>query len=109
MNIVAVTLNGIQHAFRIDVLPDTCPLCHRAIQPKLLSGQYLDGRRRLQITYRCASNACEETFVATYVPDVVGAFKLALTEPNRPQAASPRWRFLANQESDVSAQCAQGA
>lgn len=52
----------------LEGIPDTCPLCHRAVQPELIAstsiriGEY----NTVQVVYRCRSKECQEVFIATY-------------------------------------------
>jgi hypothetical protein len=47
-------------------IPDTCPLCHRAIHPKNVCNHFLLSSKLVQAIFRCTSQKCEELFIATY-------------------------------------------
>jgi len=54
----------------LNEIPDTCPLCHRAIHPKNICNHILLPSKLVQAIFRCTSQKCEELFIATY--DAVG-------------------------------------
>ncbi|HVX90298.1 MAG TPA: hypothetical protein VHC20_01540 [Candidatus Paceibacterota bacterium] len=72
---------------RLNRSPDSCPLCHRAVQPRLLSAQHDASRRRIQVAFRCTSHACQEVFVATYTEGASG-FDFHSSAPVRAQPPS---------------------
>jgi hypothetical protein len=62
----AYSLRGNEFAFRMKEIPDTCPICHRAVhaqQPRL---DFLEGRKIVQVVFRCTHLKCQELFIGTY-------------------------------------------
>ncbi|MFQ5793667.1 MAG: hypothetical protein ACE5JP_01285 [Candidatus Bipolaricaulia bacterium] len=49
----------------IDGIPNTCPLCHRAIRPTQFFA-FLQPNERLQVTYGCTNEECQRLFIAIY-------------------------------------------
>jgi hypothetical protein len=51
--------------------PDTCPLCHHGIEPKLIesnfiTGQSVFGNHVLELIFRCPRIDCQEAFIGYY-------------------------------------------
>ena len=50
--------------------PDTCPLCHHGIEPRIIGSNVVEKERHkgniLQILYRCPRQECQSAFIATY-------------------------------------------
>jgi hypothetical protein len=53
---------------RLQKVPDSCPLCHRSIQPVFFVGATLPSRILSQVVFRCPHTECQELFLATYRP-----------------------------------------
>jgi len=60
--------------FKIDEVPNTCPICHVAVIPKVIEEGILTWDKgssdRLQIVFLCANNECQQFFVATYYKEI---------------------------------------
>lgn len=65
-DITASTLEGQGVNIRLSTVPDTCPRCHRNIQPNFVVAAALQGRRLSQAVFRCTNRKCQEIFIATY-------------------------------------------
>ena len=74
---------------QVDRPPDTCPICHRSIEAKFVSGGFwLRENERFQATFQCVSLACRNLFLATYHCSTAtnGNWKLGTIEPTRPRS-----------------------
>ena len=53
-----------------DSIPDTCPLCHHGIEPRMIGSNVVEskghGGNTLQLLYRCPRQDCQRAFIATY-------------------------------------------
>jgi hypothetical protein len=65
--ITATTLSGQGIHVQLNETPDTCPRCHRSIHPKACAA-HLTSTKACQAVFQCTHNACQEIFIATYVP-----------------------------------------
>lgn len=63
-----LNINGTRYPY--DKNPDSCPMCHHAVEPVNLTHNVVTRERRrgnsLQIIFRCPSRDCQRAFVATY-------------------------------------------
>src|ERR1035441_9409495 len=76
---------GRQTYVTVERAPDTCPICHRAIEAKTLTGGFwADDRRRLQVLCQCVNQKCQYIFIGYYYSDSTGAWRLANTAPGKP-------------------------
>jgi hypothetical protein len=48
----------------VDIIPNECPNCHKIIEPNLII--YNFGSSWLELIYKCTSNQCSKSFIATY-------------------------------------------
>ena len=64
--VTAHTLDNTQHQFRLNKIPDECPLCHRSIHPKTMASFFLADRSMIQTTFQCTHRQCQEVFISTY-------------------------------------------
>lgn len=46
--------------------PNSCPLCHRVIEPNVVTGRFRDNRERLMVVYSCTGRECGRLFIAHY-------------------------------------------
>lgn len=84
----AHTLAGEQIAgVRIDRYPDTCPLCHTHVLPKLCFAVAASGKPtdQVHLAFQCTSNNCELLFVASYGLAQDGTFQFKSAAPKTPQ------------------------
>ena len=53
-----------------DSIPDTCPLCHHGIEPRMIGSNVVERKSSegniLQLLYRCPRQDCQRAFIATY-------------------------------------------
>ena len=51
-------------------IPDTCPLCHHGIEPRMIGTNVVERESRkgniLQFLFRCPRQDCQQAFIATY-------------------------------------------
>lgn len=63
-----IDINNIRYPY--NSIPDTCPLCHHGIDPRLIGTNAIEreGHRGniLQIIFRCPRQDCQQAFIATY-------------------------------------------
>lgn len=57
--------------FEIDNFPDTCPICHRGIETKVIGSNFTDidnfpKRTCLELIFRCPRIKCQEAFIGYY-------------------------------------------
>jgi len=56
--------------YNYDSIPDTCPLCHHGIEPRMIGSNVVERRNSegniLQLLYRCPRQDCQRAFIATY-------------------------------------------
>ncbi|MGD0038331.1 MAG: hypothetical protein ABSC53_13680 [Bacteroidota bacterium] len=67
-------------SYEYDKLPDTCPLCHSGIEPRILIGNYIADATsmeggRLQIILRCPRKECQNAFIASYWQSIYSNFQ----------------------------------
>lgn len=62
----ATDLHGTGHHVRIDKFPDSCPLCHRAVHPKLVSMRVQFDKSSSQVAFQCTHHECQKLFLSTY-------------------------------------------
>lgn len=77
--------------YPFDLSPDTCPLCHHGIEPRLIGSNVVQkaghGGIILQLLYRCPRQDCQRAFIATYRQNIdyrgfrAGSFYLGNTAP----------------------------
>jgi hypothetical protein len=77
-----------------DSMPDTCPLCHHGIEPRIIGSNVTVREKEgdvLQILYRCPRHDCQLAFIAIYwqIQDIhgfpEGIFRLNNTTPYLPE------------------------
>ena len=81
--------------FSYDATPDTCPLCHYGIEPRVIGSNIVERDSYeghiLQILYRCPRRDCQLSFIATYWKSrddhglLKDTFTLRYTAPYRDQ------------------------
>lgn len=49
-----------------DPVPDTCPRCHRSVNPKAGQAAVHSAERWAQVVYQCTSDKCAELFIGNY-------------------------------------------
>lgn len=54
----------------IEGIPDSCPICHTSVQPRIVSGikAIEDNYGFVQVIFQCTSGRCEHAFIGTYEP-----------------------------------------
>lgn len=74
--------------FKVDSIPDTCPICHQGIEPIRRFGWLEEGN--LSLIYQCPKKECRLLFIARYFePSIVGVpsletiYRLRAIEPWR--------------------------
>ncbi len=95
------TSDGAQ--FHVDLIPDECPLCHYAVEPRLLAavntgpGADTSFREYLDVAYKCVRSGCGRIFVARYgkLPESGHyRFRIALPITPKPPVLSEEIRNL---------------
>jgi hypothetical protein len=67
MQINLTDLYGSQIIAHLNEIPNTCPICHRAIVVHPISpGYWSAASKRGQVVFRCVANDCQNLFIATY-------------------------------------------
>ena len=60
-----------RESWRVDQQPNSCPLCHHAIEPKFLVGHVVDapatGRAAIELVFVCPRRDCNRAFLGRYV------------------------------------------
>ncbi len=68
--IICRALNNNEISVRYDKAPDKCPLCHRHVLPKLISGhipsQDVKIVESIQIVFQCPNDRCNKLFIGYY-------------------------------------------
>lgn len=82
IGVQAVVLSGNPIFATVDP-PDGCPICHRSVEPRLLSASIYDGE--LEVVFRCPHKSCQKVFIARYT-------FAGLSEPHRQDPQF--WRFV---------------
>lgn len=93
-NVSATNTIGVNTAAYYDQVPDTCPICHCSIAPRLI-GAILAGEPRsgqLHVLFQCTKIECQTAFVGIYkhMPHNKTAdyYHLQAVRPKTPRAAS---------------------
>lgn len=76
----AYSLQGNQHGFNLNNIPDVCPLCHKSIHPQTVISGFLEERSLVQCIFRCTNNLCQELFIGSY-PMRNSQYTLSKTSP----------------------------
>jgi Domain of unknown function (DUF4145) len=63
---LVVDMQGVAAHTIIQDVPDVCPICHRAVQPKQLGWYWLKERFLLQGVFQCVSLHCQNVFIGDY-------------------------------------------
>lgn len=66
-DITPTSIQGQAIDATLDVEPDFCPVCHRAVHAKIAMSAYLHERTLVQVVFRCTHRGCQELFIGTYV------------------------------------------
>ncbi len=70
VGVTADNLRGSSLTLYYDGVPDKCPICHTGISPRLrqavFSGPQNSRGSRLQISFQCTKQSCENLFIGTY-------------------------------------------
>lgn len=69
INVGCKDFNGHDHQIKIPHLPDTCPICHHAINPNGPLYTYINNRLHpndAQLLFRCTRRDCQNLFIASY-------------------------------------------
>ena len=69
-----------------DRVPDTCPICHTSVFPKVLVGT-MPRETHLQIIFQCTKVECQKFFIGNYDRNPKGNFGYGQSEPKTPQKA----------------------
>jgi hypothetical protein len=56
----------LKQKFELDELPNDCPYCFKAIQPKLIAGFFNEGHEVAEIFMHCPDKECYSTFIGYY-------------------------------------------
>lgn len=63
-----IDIEGTRYPY--DSIPDTCPLCHHGIEPRMIGSNVVERKGHegniLQLLYRCPRQDCQRAFIATY-------------------------------------------
>jgi hypothetical protein len=90
VQISASEFNGGTVLIQLQHLPDTCPICHRAVTAKLLGhALWKTETRTVQVLLQCASRACQSAFIANYTGQLTQGlsnppWQLQSTAPSSP-------------------------
>jgi hypothetical protein len=69
MNVSADTYEGTTVSLRVTCFPDTCPVCHYAIEAKFqdLAHVVPDDDPTLELVFQCPRKKCQHFFISRYV------------------------------------------
>jgi hypothetical protein len=74
-------VQGIGNA-TVDRLPDTCPLCHRAMCPTSIGPGIPTREERMEVVFQCPSRECRKLLIGTYQRSLpAGIFSLVQVAP----------------------------
>ena len=65
-SIAVETLEGVTSTQNYNRLPDTCPICHTSVSPKVLRGTER-GNKDIQIVFQCTKAECKEFFKEFFI------------------------------------------
>ena len=71
-NAHAIDPSGAQTPITV-VLPSTCPICHKGIEPRVLQSGYLRSATELAVCLRCPRLECASAFIAFFSRQAGGA------------------------------------
>jgi hypothetical protein len=83
IHLTATTVDGPSVTVQYDRSPDSCPLCHTSVHPKLLQG-ILDGAQPytvLNIAFQCTKRECRRMFIGLYGLSVPHMYTLISSVP----------------------------
>ena len=81
-----VTLEGGKSGESYDRVPDTCPICHTSVSPKVFFGTK-PRNDYLQILFQCTKAECKEFFIGTYDYYGPAPFRYRRSAPKTPRKA----------------------
>ena len=55
---------------KVDIIPDSCPLCHKGIEPILRFGWVKFNERKLWLLFECPIQKCGDMFFTLYIRPV---------------------------------------
>lgn len=86
ISIEAQTYEGAAKNLRIDRFPDSCPICHHAIEPVARGPAHVnsDGESKLEIVFRCPRRFCQRLFISRYIMGGLGIFQFSESVPFEP-------------------------
>lgn len=100
-------------------LADTCPRCHRHVQPNIRSAACNDANRTVQALFQCSSLLCQDSFISTYSQTdqtILGAIRVYQYQTSSPvnparakfpdaiEEVSPNFVTIFNQATAAEAQ-----
>jgi hypothetical protein len=62
-----VERDGSSSSTYFEPVPDTCPRCHRAVEPKVGQATINSDQKWAQVVYQCTSDKCSEVFIGNYL------------------------------------------
>ena len=80
------TLEGQKGNQSYDRVPDTCPICHTSVSPKIFFGT-MQRNNHLLILFQCPKAECKEFFIGTYDHKPNSPFQYRRSAPKTPQKA----------------------
>ncbi|HDR7872357.1 TPA: DUF4145 domain-containing protein [Bacillus mobilis] len=66
---------GREISYFVDVIPDSCPICHSYGLPNNVSAVPMDfdGREKMEVIFQCPNNRCQSAYIAEYEKNVVAS------------------------------------
>jgi hypothetical protein len=75
-SVSATNFDGTQGVAIYDKNPDECPICHRGVNPRVISGvivgEFHQPGSKLRIVFQCPRSDCHETFFGFYTGRLEG-------------------------------------
>jgi hypothetical protein len=87
---VGSNAQGITAQMQYDRLPDTCPVCHEGIVPRVVTGLVAGQPEKgdFHIVFQCSKIACQTAFIGIYKYSGPGNYRLHSVRPKTPRPAS---------------------
>ncbi len=92
-SVSATNFDGAQGSVLYDKNPDECPICHKGMNPRVISavvlGEFNQPDSKLRIIFQCPLSECHETFFGFYTGRQDGSLVFHDFEKASPSAPPP--------------------
>lgn len=96
-------ISGGKEYITVNVLPDSCPICHFGVNPEFITGIRCGASDNVDVLFVCPKTNCKKMFIASYGMDFMkGYFFLKSLLPRTPKTIA-----VVQEVADISPQFAE--